>query len=126
MIDVNESILSDSSIEKEPCEIRIAESYLRGFARHPADRGTSLMPEDARWIKGARKLYDRLSDSDRDFIDSFASDENLSGQYRRAREKRLKYLAMLLLIEAGKESIYSIILPYGESDHGKDGTEKTD
>ena len=126
MIDVNESILSDSSIEKEPCEIRIAESYLRGFTRHPADRGTELMPEDARWIKGARKLYDRLSDSDRDFLDSYASDEDLSGAYRRAREKRLKYLAMLLLIEAGKESIYSIILPYGESDHGKDGTEKTD
>lgn len=126
MIDVNESILSDSSIEKEPCEIRIAESYLRGFARHSADRATALMPRDAKWVKGARKLYDRLSDSDRDFIDSYASDENLSGQYRRAREKRLKYLAMLLLIEAGKESRYSIILPYGESDHGKDGTEKTD
>ena len=126
MIDVNESILSDSSIEKEPCEIRIAESYLRGFARHRSDRATELMPQDARWVKGVRKLYDRLSDSDWDFIDSFASDENLSGQYRRAREKRLKYLAMLLLIEAGKESIYSIILPYGESDHGKDGTEKTD
>lgn len=82
MIDEHENLLDGASIGKEPSEIWTAESYLRGFARHPADRGT--------------------------------------------REKRLKYLAMLLLIEAGKESIYSIILPYGESDHGKDGTEKTD
>ena len=126
MIDVNESILSDSSIEKEPCEIRIAESYLRGFARHPADRATALMPRDAKWVQGVRKLYDRLSDSDRDFIDSYASDEDLSGAYRRDRGKRLKYLAMLLLIEAGFHSKYTILMPYGVTDHGKDGTEKTD
>ena len=125
MIDEND-ILIDSSIGKEPCELRTAESYLRGFARYPADRGTELMPQDARWVKGVRKLYDRLSDSDRDFIDSYASDEYLSGQYRRDREKRLKYLSLLLLTETGKESIYTILLPYGESDHDKDGKEKTE
>lgn len=90
MIDVNESILSDSSIEKEPCEIRIAESYLRGFARHRADRATELMPQDARWVKGVRKLYDRLSDSDRDFIDSFASDENLVRTVQESKGKALE------------------------------------
>ena len=125
MIDDND-ILIDSSIGKEPCEIRTAESYLRGFARYPADRGTELMPQDARWVKGVRKLYDRLSDSDRDFIDSYASDEDLSGKYRRDREKRLKYLALLLLIDVGKESEYTIILPYGDYDHDKDGKEKTE
>ena len=125
MIDEND-ILIDSSIGKEPCEIRTAESYLRGFAKFPADRATELMPQDARWVKGVRKLYDRLSDSDRDFIDSYASDEDLSGKYRRDREKRLKYLSLLLLVEAGIHSEYTLLLPYGVKDYDKDGKEKTE
>ena len=125
MIDDNENSLIDSSIGKEPCEIRTAESYLRGYARYPEDRGTELMSQDAIWVNGVRKLYDRVSDSDRDFIDSFASDENLSGKYRRDRGKRLKYLSMLLLIEVGKESKHTIILPYGDYDYDKDGKENT-
>lgn len=125
MIEEYENLEIDSSIGKEPSDIRTAESYLRGFARHPADRGTSLMPEDAKWVKGVRKLYNRLPDSDKAFIDSYASDEPLSGKYMRDRQKRLKYLSLLLLTEVGKESIYTIILPYGVNDHEEDGTQET-
>ena len=119
MTDEHENLEIDLSIGKEPSDIRTAESYLRGFARYPADRGTDLMPEDSKWVKGVRRLYDRLSDSDKGFIDSFASDEYLPGSYLKAREKRMKYLSLLLLTEVGKESIYTIILPDGVSEYGR-------
>ena len=113
MIEEYENLEVDSSIGKEPSDLRTAESYLRGFARFPADRGSDLLPQDSRWVAGVRKLYDRLSDSDRDFIDSYAADEYLPGTYRKDREKRLKQLAVVLLTYVGKQSPFTLILPDG-------------
>lgn len=123
MIDDNEYSEIDSSIGKEPSEIWTAQAYLRGFARHPGDRPSELMQIDSKWLRATQRLYDRLPDSDRLIIDSYASAELAAELSKKEREKRLKYLAMLLLIEMGKHSIYQIILPYGENDHDKSHNE---
>jgi len=126
MIDDNETIEIDSSIGKEPSEIWTAQAYLKGFARHPEDRPSELMPVDSKWLRATQRLYSSLPDSDKLVIDSYASAELAAGLSKRDREKRLKYLALLLLTEVGKHSIYQILLPYGENDHDKNGKEKAE
>ena len=128
MIDDNEYSEIDSSIGKEPSEIWTAQAYLRGFSRHPEDRPSELMQIDSKWLKATQRLYNRLPDSDRLIIDSYASAEIAEGLSKKYREKRLKYLAMLLLIEIGRHSTFQVILPYGESEHenhNETGQEKT-
>lgn len=126
MIDEREEILTDgTSIGKEPSDLHTALSYLRSFARYPDDKPSELMKSDAQWLRATQRLYKRLSDSDRQIVDSYASDEFLSGKTLKSREKRLKYLATLLLVEAGKQSPFAILLPYGDDEHGKD-QKKTD
>lgn len=123
MIDDNEYSEIDSSIGKEPSEIWTAQAYLRGFARYPEDRPSDLMPIDSKWLRATQRLYNRLPDSDRLIIDSYASAELAAGLSKKTREKHLKYLAILLLAEVGEHSVYQIILPDGESDHDKNHNE---
>lgn len=93
---------------KEQSLTAIAESYLRGYARHPADRAVDLMPADARWTKATRRLYDKLTPAEQGIIDSYAEDNPAIDWRQRARI--LKRIAQKLIIEAGFESRHTMIL----------------
>lgn len=88
--------------------IALASSYLRGYARHPADRAVDLMPRDAVWTKAVHRLYDKLPDDEKMVLDSYAEDCPSIGN--RTRERLLKRIALKLIIEAGYESEYTILM----------------
>ena len=97
---------------KKPALIRIAESYLRGYARHPRNTGTDLMPVDQRWTRAVKALYDELPAEDQAIIDSYApGNVPLTGEEKHRRTVELKRLALLLMSKAGYESQYTILLP---------------
>lgn len=93
---------------KEQSLIATAEAYLRGYARHPADRATELMPRDAAWTKATRRLYSKLTPQEQTVIDSYAWDD--TDIDHRKRRLALKRLAQKLIIEAGYQSSYNMIL----------------
>ena len=98
----------DAGTGKEPTVMVTACGYLRGYARHPCDRATELMPQDGRWTRAVRRLYDELAEAEREVIDSYG--EDVPSIDKRTREQALKRIAQKLLIRAGIESNYTIIL----------------
>ena len=99
----------DAGTGKEPTIMATACGYLRGYARHPCDRATELMPQDGRWVRAVRRLYDELAEDERKIIDSYG--EDVPTIDKRTREKALKRIAQKLLIRTGLESEYTILLP---------------
>ena len=104
---------------KEPSEVHTALSYLRGYARSKKnDRHEDLMKADQQWTQATQRLYQSLSESDRELLDSYAIDgRSFPGLYKKKRDKRMKHLALLLLIEVGKQSAYTMLLPVGDDEN---------
>lgn len=117
MMQIEDFDTLEFSLKNELSDLKTAESYLRSIAKYPGDRGSDFLPQDALWIKGVRKLYEHLSDADKALLDSYSSDEHLPDSYRKDREQRIKKLAVVLLIYAGKQSPFTIVLPNGVSEY---------
>lgn len=102
----------DSGGGKEQSLIAIAEAYIRGYARHPADRALDLMPIDSKWTRAVKRLYAQLPPADQEIMDSYADEETTID--RRDRRRQTKRLAQKLIILAGYESEYTMIMLPGK------------
>lgn len=103
----------DSGGGKEQSLTATAEAYIRGYARHPADRAVDdLMPQDARWTRAVKRLYAQLPPADQEIMDSYADEETTID--RRDRRRQTKRLAQKLIILAGYESEYTMIMLPGK------------
>ena len=128
-VDDYSSLLIDNSVGKEPALLHTAESYLRGYARHPWDRGVNLLPQDQRWTLATKDLYNELPEEDQAIIDSFAPDATpLTGAEKHARNVELKRLARQLICKTGLESRYTLLTPQERKgiNHVEGHTGKTD
>lgn len=75
------------------------------------------MPQDARWIRATKALYNELPAEDKAIIDSYGRHRTaLTGEEKYRRKVQLKRLAMLLMSKAGYESAYTMLLPIGKGE----------
>ena len=78
------------------------------------------MPQDQRWTRATKDLYNELPAADQAIIDSYGPDAaQLTGAEKHRRAVELKRLALLLMIRAGYESEYTILLPIPKGDKRK-------